>query len=267
MNGLPAAIACGLTAAINVTGTAIPVEGDTNSQAPQIGSDPTQATDNQGGAFVAPPPKVAFKPLAQSDYVCIAHSTDQPSCLPPGTYHKQGGLGFDIKKVDSLTLPPGGWSLAVHWKNMPQPHRQRTAKYTDHTYSQNQDPTKKSGELATFKDDMNAIDQNRDGEATFTVIGPTDGADPVCCLFAAPQFGGNVWCVGLGGDDALPQWKDVAQSVSCHDGAQVWLYAKEYGDPGAALVRGNVVDLKDEPYGNAKDTFSKNVKALWVSTG
>ena len=46
MNGLPSAITCGLTAAINVTGTAVSVEGDTNGQKPQTGSDPSQSTDN-----------------------------------------------------------------------------------------------------------------------------------------------------------------------------------------------------------------------------
>lgn len=81
---------------------------------------------------------------------------------------------------------------------------------------------------------MHAIDQDRDGEATFTAIGPTDGPDPVCCLFTEPKFGGNAWCVGMGGDDVLPQWKNKAQSVSCHNGGQVWLCPKEYGDAGAA---------------------------------
>ncbi len=47
----------------------------------------------------------------------------------------------------------------------------------------------------------------------------------------------------------------------------MWLYAKEYGDSGGALVKGNMEDLKDEPYGKDKGTFSKNVKALWVSKG
>lgn len=228
---------------------------------------PNKSTDNQGETFVAPPLKAPFKPLAQADYVCIIHGTDRPFCLPPGSYHKQGGLGFEIKKVDSLTLPPGGWSLAVHWKHMQHPHERGPAKHTDRTYSENLDPNKKSDELTSFEDGVHAIDQDCDGEATFTVIGPTDGPDPVCCLFTEPKFGGNAWCVGVGGDDVLPQWKDKAQSVSCHNGGQVWLYPKEYGDAGAALIKGNVEDLKDEPYGNAKDTFSKNVKALWVLKG
>ena len=131
----------------------------------------------------------------------------------------------------------------------------------------NQDPTKKSDELTKFKKDMKQIGQNESDEATFTVEGPGDGPDPVCCLFSEPKFGGNVWCVGEGGGNTLPQWNNVAQSVSCHAGAQVNLYAKEYGDCGGALTKGNVEDLKNEPFGNQKDTFSKNVKALWVVRG
>ena len=266
MNGLPSAIACGLTAAINVEGTAVPVDGDTNGQPPQIGSNPGQSTDNQGGAFVAPPPPQKFAPLSQKDYVCIIRDQDQPFCLPPGTYHKQHGLGFEIKNVNSLTLPPGGWRLSTHWKDRPL-RGQRGSKYTDHTYADNQDPTKKTPELQTFQEDMYAIDTNLDGEATFTVLGPNDGPDPVCCLFTEPNFGGNVWCMGTGGGDVLPQWKDKSQSVSCHAGAQVWLFAKEYGDAGEALVKDGVEDLKNLPYGKDKDTFSKKVKAIWVTKG
>ena len=80
----------------------------------------------------------------------------------------------------------------MHWEDMPEPHGRGPNKYTDRTYSENQDPKKKSNELATFKDDMDAIDQNLADEATFTVIDPTDGPDPVCCLFTEPKFGGNV---------------------------------------------------------------------------
>ncbi len=266
LRGLPSAIACGLTAAINVNGVAVPVDGDTNGQKPQTSADPKQSTDGHNDGFVAPPPQTPFKPLAQTEYVCIIHGTDQPFCLPPGSYHKQSGLGFEISKVDSLTLPPGGWSLATHWKAAPQAHM-RVGRYTDRTYADNQDPTRKSEKLTSFQNDMKEINIDIDGEAIFTVIGPTDGPDPVCCLFTEPKFGGNVWCMGGGGEDTLPQWKDKAQSITCHNGGQVWLYAKEYGDAGAVLIKGNAEDLKDNPYGNQKDTFSKNVKALWVSKG
>lgn len=114
---------------------------------------------------------------------------------------------------------------------------------------------------------MSAIDTNRDGLATFTIKGPNNGPDPVCCLFSGTQFAGNVWCVGVGGGPTLPQWSDVAQSVSCHNGGNVWLYAQKYVDTGGALVQGNVLDLSNEPYGNSQGKFSQNVKALWVLKG
>ena len=76
LNGLPSAVACGLTAAINVAGNAVPVEGDINGQKPELGSAPDQSTDNEGGKFVAPPPKKPFKPLDPKDYFCLIHSTD-----------------------------------------------------------------------------------------------------------------------------------------------------------------------------------------------
>ena len=111
-----------------------------------------------------------------------------------------------------------------------------------------------------------AIEDNRDGQAKLTVIGPTDGPDPVCSLFTKPSFGGNVWCMGEGVGDVLPQWKDQAESMSCHNGGQMWPYGKGYGDAGTVFIKSNVEDLKDEPYGDGKDTFSKKVRALWVSS-
>ena len=266
MTGLGSAIACHLTAAINVDGTAVPVKGDTNSQTPQIDSSGSSATNGQGSAFVAPPPATPFKSLDPKDYVCLAHGTDSPFCLPPGTYSKQSGLGFEIKSVDTLTLPPGGWSLAIHWKDFPERY-QRGDKFTDRTYKANQVPSIQSDEYKEFKGDMSAIDTNRDGVATFTILGPTDAPDPVCCLFTEPKFGGNAWCVGVGGGDVVPQWKNQAQSVSCHKPGQVWLYAKEYGDAGALFVDGNIENLKDNLYGTDKGTFSQNVKAIWVLKG
>ena len=256
MNGLPSSIACGLTASTQIQGTTV-----------SIGSSPANSTDGQGGAYVAPPPATPFKSLDPTGYVCLAHDTDPPFCLPPGTYQKQSGLGFEIKSVDALTLPPGGWSLGTHWEDAPIPRDPRPQGYTDHVYTDNQDPTKSSNELTAFENDMAAIDTNRDGKASFNITGPNDGPDPVCCLFSETQFGGNVWCVGVGGGNTLPQWSDVAQSVSCHNGGNVWLYAQSYGDTGGALVHGNVEDLSEEPYGNGKGTFSSNVKALWVLQG
>ncbi len=262
MNGLPDAITCGLTAALNVSGTALPVDGDTNGKAPTVVSNGSESTNGENGAFVAPPPQAPFKTLDPKDYTCIAAGRDSPFCLPPGSYASQSGLGFEISRIDTLTLPPGGWSLTTTFKDAPVQH-QRT-QFTSHRYVEAQRPEVIE---TSFQGDMKGIGMNRDGVASFTIAGPTDGPDPVCCLFTQPRFGGNVWCVGVGGGDLLPQWKDQPQSVSCHNGGWVWLYAKEYGDAGAALIRNNIEDLKIVPYGAEKDTISKKIKAIWVKAG
>lgn len=264
MNGLPSAIACGLTAAINVTGTAISVEGDNNAETPHLISDPNQSTD-QGTHFVAPPPKAPFKPLASTDYVCIGHGADPPFCLPPGSCQKQSGMGFNIKDVDTLTLPSREWSLTTHWKHLHQSFEAGPAKDTEKTFTTNQDPKKKSKELSSFKDQMDAIDVNLDGEAYFRISGPNDGPDPVCCLFSEPNFSGNVWCMGVGGEDVLPQWKDKASSVSCHGEGEAYPFAKEYGDGAELHIAGNAEDLSGHPFGNG--TITNKVKALWVTKG
>ena len=79
---------------------------------------------------------------------------------------------------------------------------------------------------------MTGVNPNADGESAFTIEAPNGGPNLVCCLFSDVQFRDNVWCVGVGGGDTLPQWKNVAQSISCHAGGNVWLYAEEYGDAG-----------------------------------
>lgn len=263
LTGLPSAIACGLNHLVTLDSTEVPVEGDKPG-----GTDGSGSTDGQGGAVVKAPPPAPFKPLAQTGYACIFHGKGHPFCLPPGTYSRQSGLGFEVKDVDSLTLPlSGGWSLSTHWEAIPQPRSPRPAPHVDQTYTVNQDPTKGSNQLESYKTDWQGIDANRDGTSTFHISAPNDGPDPVCCLFTEPSFGGNVWCAGVGGGDILPQWKDKPQSVSCHGGGQIWLYADHYNDAGGVLIRGNVADLKDEPYGTETGSFSKNVKALWVIPG
>ncbi|KAL2042086.1 hypothetical protein N7G274_005274 [Stereocaulon virgatum] len=193
------------------------------------GTDGSQSTDGQGGAIVKAQPPALFKPLAQTDYAYIFHGSDQPFCLPPA-------VAGAYRRIGKLCKTTG-------------------------------DPTKKSDQLETYKTGWYGINANRDGQSRFNISAPNDGPDPVCCLFTEPSFRGDVWCVGVGGGDILPQWKDKPQSISCHAGGQVWLYADDYNDEGEVLIRGNVEDLKDEPYGPDKRFFSKNVRALWVLSG
>jgi len=98
--------------------------------------------------------------------------------------------------------------LVTHWEKLSQPHQHRGDQFTDRTYAANQVAAIKSTQYKEFISDISAIDTNLNGAATFTLLGPNDGADPVCCLFTQPKLGGNVWCMSVGGGNALPQWKD-----------------------------------------------------------
>ena len=140
------------------------------------------------GTTPAPDPPVPFAGLSQDKYACLIHSGDTPFCLPPGTYHQQSGKGFEITKVDSLTLPnegkDGAWSLQVHYTTKKKPTT------VDRNYNHNEDPVHKPDDWQQFSVDMHGIAEENDG--SFTIIGPNDGSDPVCCLFSDTSFGGNV---------------------------------------------------------------------------
>ena len=75
--GMSGAIACGLTAAIKASGIAVPIEGDTNGLQPQLSGGPDQSTNHDVGAFVPPPPKSPFKPLARTSYACLFHGNER----------------------------------------------------------------------------------------------------------------------------------------------------------------------------------------------
>ena len=268
LSGDAGAIACGITGAINVDGVAIPIDPDLNGIKPKTSSDSSQATDNSGGAYVAPPPAAPFKPLSQKDYVCLVSSKNENFCFPPGKYGgAQHDMGWNIRDINGLTLPgeDNGWKLATHYQGIKPTRVAGPDPVIDHTYTTNQDPKKPGDNYKDFTTDMDKLDKNREDQASFTVTGPNDGPDPVCCLFEKASFGGNVWCAGLGGGDVPKEWKDKAKSVSCHAGAQVWIYAEKYGDAGGALISGNVDDLKNEVYGKDKKSFSGNVKAVWIA--
>ena len=263
ISGLASAIACGLTSAINVNGRAIPVGGDSTGT-PQTGSSPSNSTADQGGAFVAPPPATDFAPLDPKDYTCLSYQ-DASLCLPPGTYQKQSGQGFEIKNVDHLTFPGDAFKLTAHWEDAPQYRSPRPQSYTNDNYTTNQSPPSNSGDFYGFGADMGTIDQDRDGKATFIIDGPSTGPDPICCFFANTQYGGNAICLGVGGGNFPDPWQSVMQSLQCFNGGQVRLFAKEYGDSGESPGISKVDDLANQPYGNGN--FAKAVKAVWIEKG
>ncbi|KAK4695152.1 hypothetical protein P7C71_g2545, partial [Lecanoromycetidae sp. Uapishka_2] len=275
INGLPSDITCGLTASENVDGTAIPIPGSTpNGQNPETGSNPGQSTNGQSGDFVAPPAPAPFAPITQQDYLCIYKDGGPPFCLPPGTYQKQSGLGFEIKDVNALSLPTApGWSLDVHYEDFPEPHDPRPQGHTDQNTNTNISPSIDKRDSDDFHDLIQGVDVDTGGQAYIKVNAPGDGPIPVCCLFSEVNFGGNVLCLAEGGGDLPTDWQDLTQSVSCHDGGSVWLYCtvvagtnSAYGDPAGNVISGNNEDLSKNPYGGGKASFSQNVKAVWVTT-
>lgn len=87
---------------------------------------------------------------------------------------------------------------------------------------------------------------------------PLSAASSVVC-----RWGENVWCAGVGGGSLPSQWQDQAESVSCLNGAQVYIFAAFYADGGEALVSGELDTLMDKPYG-VNGSFHQNVKAVWI---
>lgn len=289
ISGLPDAIACGLTSALNISGVAVPLNTSLGSDLPPptVVSNGTDSTNGQNGAYIAPPPPSPFQPLLSSSYACLAVSPTSPAvCLPPGTYTPPhtSSLEIDLVHVTTLTFPPtsssngkpgpDSWSISLKAHTVPGirgPPRPITRNYT----TNQPEPPGPGAIMSTpsfFPSDITLVAHNIDHAASFTIYAPASTPDgppnPVCCLFADPQFGADALCLGVGGGDLPALWqRGVVQSVRCHGGGWVWLYALQYGDDGATVVKGDVPDLKEVPYGVKGGSFSKNVKAAWVLKG
>ena len=272
MNGQPSSIACGITSGLNVQGTSVEnvIEAAPDGARSDNVSPADQSTTGQNGASVKPPPPAPFAPLTRDKYLCIYKDGDNPACFPPGDYYAQSKMGFENSAVDSVSLPSQpGWSLIVHWTTGGLRRRGelpiQPKKTNDDTFDKNVSPKadgKKSQELNAYMSGISNLQGY--GPGTFTVKAPDDGPDPVCCLFSDVSFKANVLCLGQGGGDLPDKWKKVPQSVRCHAGGAIWLFAESYGDKTSAQIKGNVEDLKDQLLGPDTGSFSKNVAAVWV---
>lgn len=275
ISGEPSAIACGIKEGINLQGNTL--DNDAIEEGPA--SDGDQSTTGQDGAYVKPPPATPFAPLPKEKFLCIYKDGEKGTCWPPGTYSSQGGLGFESKTVNSVSLPENpGWSLTVHWKHggmrmrmhrrdpAPLPDRPtiQPVEEEDKVFDKNVNPKADENASDDLLAYMEGVANGYDKKGTFTVKAPGDGPEPICCLFSEVDFVGNALCLGLGGGDLPPQWKKVPQSVSCHAGGAVWIYAEKYGDGNGAEINGEVKDLASQLYGPDDKNFAKNVVAAWV---
>ena len=265
VEGRRSSIVCGLKADEKVDGTEVPLEGQKPNE--------PQSTDGRGAQVIAPDPAL-FKALEddRGKFTCFAQYNSGPLCVPPGTYSKQSGQGFEILKVDSLFLPEGGgYKVHIHYQNAVA-YRSTRITYQHKDYDTNQGPTNdKACEWPSgangcgFFIDMYGIYQNRDGKSSIEVKGPDnwDSPFPMCCLYADPRYLGNVWSKGEGGGDVPDDWKKSVESVKCWGGGQIFIFADHYGDDGYALITGEVEDLKEQPYGNT-DNFANKIVAVWI---
>ncbi|KAI9678010.1 MAG: hypothetical protein M1817_005954 [Caeruleum heppii] len=252
ITGRPVAIACNITAAENIQGTAVPIEDDDpdNGQVPVLVSSGNTSSDGQNGHYIAPPPPTPFlQTLNATNAVCL-DGTGGSRCFPNGTFEEQKGvLGFDSHKANSMVLPVNA-SLQF-WLVVPGAFRQPPTRKRI-TFAANQTAADKD-----FADKM-----KRGATTTFDVLVPGDSPTAVC-LFSQADYKGDVACFGPGGGDLPENMKNKAQSIGVGGGASVWIYADEYADEGGVEVTSGIPDLKKEVYGNT-DNYNQKIKAMWV---
>ncbi len=81
---------------------------------------------------------------------------------------------------------------------------------------------------------MQALSAGNVTAGNSTVYAPTDGLQPVYCLFTQPQYEGDKWCAMVGGGDVISGRKKMAQSVISHGGGWVEMFPVAYANTGGA---------------------------------
>ena len=254
--GAPVAIACNITASLDVNGSAVPVDGAGigGEGSAALHSPANASTDDTVHADAAPWPATGFaNVLNASNAVCL-----DAVCLPNGTYTAHGGdQGIDAGSTSRLTIPPGARMVFTIVRNTPT---QRMASAATITYTTNMT-------LADhlFWTEMKELAQGETigGDArTFDLIIP--GSVPaVLCLFTQPEYRGKVACFGPGSGNVTSDMMDQAQSLIPHGGVIAWAYGIQYGDGASLYITDAIADLAAKPLGDT-DTFSQAIKALWV---
>ncbi|KAI9676003.1 MAG: hypothetical protein M1817_000746 [Caeruleum heppii] len=290
--GRPSAIACNITATINVNGTqvavdeaAIAFEGediseeqailederaareesegpttDVDSTAPDpLSSSPffspaNASTDGQPGHYIAPPPPTPFEQtLNSSNAVCLS-GPGGDQCFPNGTYSAQkGNLGFEASTSTGLAMPAGA-SLSFSVLQDGGPRTPLPPLISRYTTNQTE-------ANPGFASDVKRLGTHLAQQ--FTALVSTTLEPPAACLFTETNYLGGMACFGPGGGDLPEVARRKARSVKLHGNATVWLYAQSYGDAGGVHVEGSEEDLAAQPYG-AEEDFEKKAVAIWV---
>ena len=279
VTGLPVSIACNISASINDDGLSLPVgapippagfkspdgsslSAASNTTAPQATysnssfvSPANASTNDQGGAYVAPPPPTPFTIVFNaSNALCLAGTTGT-GCFPNGTFDQPSGrFGLTLTGVETLTIPPNsGFSLTL--MQYVDAHRG----WATHVFATNVSSANNKGLLGYIKN------INNGGRNPPIMVSSTQPPPPAACLFTKVQYGGDVFCLGSGGGNLTDVQANAAHSIQVLGGATVWIYASTYGDGGGQRLSASVPDLGTEPYGTGGN-FGGQVKALWIST-
>ena len=96
---------------------------------------------------------------------------------------------------------------------------------------------------------------------------PLPPIPPAVCLFNEKDFGGQVFCLGVGGGNLTSVQQNTAQSIRVFGGATAYLFAEtRYTDVSETAVKADIPDLSSVPYGT-NGNFAGKVKTLWIAAG
>lgn len=261
ITGQPVAIACGLSAALEVGGTVIPLNPTNNLTVANVSSG-TNSTDVQNGHQLAAPAPTPFQSLLNATTAICLSGPGGGLCVPAGQYDIQRGtLGFDSSKVDTLNMPAGA---SIRWYDVQSAMPHGSPARTLVSYSTNQ--TSADTHFAAAMASAPTSGVNGGGAAWNATLPAAVPDQPVVCLFTKTDHNGDVACFGPGGGNVTGGISGKASSIAMHGNATAVVYALSYGDAGSATITSDVLDLSQEPYGT-KDNFDRKIVAMWVCDG
>ena len=99
---------------------------------------------------------------------------------------------------------------------------------------------------------------------------PLPHIPPAVCLFNEKDFGGQVFCLGVGGGNLTSVQQNTAQSIRVFEGATAYLFAEtgyaDVSETAVTAVTADIPDLSSVPYGT-NGNFAGTVKVLWIAAG
>lgn len=261
ITGQPVAIACGLSAALEIGGTVIPLDPTNNPIVANVSSG-TNSTDGQNGHQLAAPAPAPFQSLLNATTALCLSGSGGGLCVPAGQYDIQrGSLGFDSSKVDTLNMPAGA---SIGWYDVRAATPRGGPTQSLVSYTTNQTAADKRFAAAMASAPTSGANGAGAGWNATLPAGMPD--QPVVCLFTKTDHNGDVACFGAGGGNVTGGISGKASSIAVHGNATAEIYAQSYGDAGSATITSDVLDLTQEPYGT-DDNFNQKIVAMWVCDG